>query len=403
MRCGENLEKMKYEPLCDRHSCHDLASSESDTAWQVNDAPYMVAGDVTVRSSDADSPCPVLTVVTVMFFSGTSLSIGYTYYSSAYYGALYARGTESSPITFTSRADTPSPGDWNGIIFNTATDPEQTLFEHCIVEYGNYSNISAYGSPIIRNCVIRHGNAYGIYISTGSLPVVSDNFFTGNGKSAIYSYPNGVENLTGNSGSGNGKDYIEVAGNITSDVTWKKQPLPYGVSGDVTVRYSERDSSTAGLTIEPGVEIRFEPNTGLNVGYYSYGAYYGALWAQGTAESPVIFTSAADAPGPGDWRGINFTDQADDAYSVLEHCVIEYAGNDIHLSNAKPVIQYNTIRNSSNSGIYVYGTGSDDVIISCNNFRDNLYAPVPQQSIWTILHLSPGPRDGSSLLITEPV
>ena len=74
-----------------------------------------------------------------------------------------------------------------------------------------------------------------------------------------------------------------VSGAITQDTTWTLTGSPYIVTGDVTVRYSTYNSSTATLTIEPGVEVRFEPGTGLYVGYYGGRSknYYGALCAQG--------------------------------------------------------------------------------------------------------------------------
>ena len=88
--------------------------------------------------------------------------------------------------------------------------------------------------------------------------------------------------------------------------------------------YISKNSDTAVLTIEPGVEIRFEPGTGLYIGYYIHHYYfpqhfYGALSAQGTAQAPVVFTSNAPTPAPGDWRGIYFRTQTNDALTFLEH------------------------------------------------------------------------------------
>jgi RHS repeat-associated protein len=61
----------------------------------------------------------------------------------------------------------------------------------------------------------------------------------------------------------------------------------------------------------------------------------------------------------------------------MEHCIVEYGGQtnnaNIYSYNAKPTLQYNTIRNSSHSGIYVNGTGSNGVPIKCNNLKDNYY------------------------------
>ncbi|CAB1063320.1 hypothetical protein D1BOALGB6SA_8103, partial [Olavius sp. associated proteobacterium Delta 1] len=48
-----------------------------------------------------------------------------------------------------------------------------------------------------------------------------------------------------------------------------------------TVRHSDFMGSVATLTIDPGVEVRFEPGTGLYIGYKAghpyYHSYYGAL------------------------------------------------------------------------------------------------------------------------------
>ncbi|MCP4671589.1 MAG: hypothetical protein GY857_09805, partial [Desulfobacula sp.] len=67
-----------------------------------------------------------------------------------------------------------------------------------------------------------------------------------------------------------------VSGTISTDTTWTLADSPYIVTGNVQVG---KYSSGATLTIEPGVEIRFNADTHLLIGY-SY--YSGALIAQGT-------------------------------------------------------------------------------------------------------------------------
>jgi methionine-rich copper-binding protein CopC len=183
-----------------------------------------------------------------------------------------------------------------------------------------------------------------------------------------------------------------VSGEITQNTVWTLSGSPYIVTGDVTVRHSSYDYAhsyrangrLAALTIEPGVEVRFSPGTGLYIGKYlntSY-SYWGALKAQGTAEAPVIFTSNAPVPAPGDWKGIYFTSAIDPAATFLEHSVVEYGGHtnnaDIYLSNSKPTVQYNTIRNCGHSGLIVNGTGGNGATIHCNNFRDNLHGVYTQ-------------------------
>ena len=147
-----------------------------------------------------------------------------------------------------------------------------------------------------------------------------------------------------------------VSGEITQNTTWIKANSPYLVTGDITIRHSAMNSNGTALTtltINPGVEVRFEPQTGLYVGKdipnNSWG-YWGALSAVGTEAEPIIFTSNAASPTPGDWKGIYFRTWTVDAASRLEHCVIEYGGltnsSNIYLSSANPPILRNTIQYS---------------------------------------------------------
>ncbi|MFO7716585.1 fibronectin type III domain-containing protein, partial [Desulfosarcina sp.] len=112
-----------------------------------------------------------------------------------------------------------------------------------------------------------------------------------------------------------------VSGNIAQNTTWSMDNSPYVVTGDITVRHSNYDYYThtapasVTLTIEPGVEVRFEPGTGLYIGSHYYGTrgYHGALSVQGTEAEPVLFTSNAASPQPGDWKGIVFRNATHDA------------------------------------------------------------------------------------------
>ncbi len=411
-----------------------------NTTWALAGSPYIVTGDITVRHSDfRDSPAATLTIepgVEVRFAPGTGLYIGYRggVYNHSYYGALAARGTETAPVTFTSNADIPTPGDWKGIYFRDQTNDALTTLDHCVVEYGgrtHNSNLYFFKTdPTIMNSTIRYSSVHGIYFNAAS-PVVKNCFIGENGECGLSltgssnptiggeaagniisdngtfgicssdadpfpavsentilnngSYPikvGAMMNVQNNICSGNGIQAIKILSDtISADAFWKNNGVPYFVSGDVTVRHSEfRDGPTATLTIEPGVEVRFKPGTGLYIGYrggvYNH-PYYGALSAQGTETAPITFTSDAATPTPGDWKGIYFRDQTNDALTLLEHCHVEYGGAshnaDIYLNNAGPALRYNTIRNSSHSGIYVTGTQSNGAAIRCNNLKENLY------------------------------
>ncbi|MCP4684703.1 MAG: hypothetical protein GY867_04565, partial [bacterium] len=215
--------------------------------------------------------------------------------------------------------------------------------------------------PLIRFNNITHNGAYPIRI--GADMRVSDNTFTGNGVEAVE----------------------VVTEEVKSNTTWSNNIPAYIVSGEITVRHSNWTSSGNSfvtLTIEAGVAVRFAPGAGLTIGkpYYSnnpshnYG-YYGALSAKGTTDAPITFTSNADGPAPGDWKGIYIGHHAKDDHTIVEFCVVEYGGAvnnaNIRLYHAKPVIRYSTIRNSSHAGILADSSGCNGANILCNNFRDN--------------------------------
>ena len=151
----------------------------------------------------------------------------------------------------------------------------KVFIENCIVEYAGHAhnaNISlASASPTVKNCVIQYSGSRGIYVDNGSSPLIQDTIFTGNADSPVNIHPVGgqVHRLSGNTGAGNGKNTIEVrGGNITASVTWAKQDFPYAITGDVTVYHTSRTYGEycRKLTIEPGVEVRFNPGTGLYIG-----------------------------------------------------------------------------------------------------------------------------------------
>lgn len=73
------------------------------------------------------------------------------------------------------------------------------------------------------------------------------------------------------------------------------------------------------LTLEAGASLAFKDGAGITVGYYEPAK----LIIKGTAEAPVILTSAGDRVS-GVWRGVTLHNQA--SRSSLEGVVIEYAG-----------------------------------------------------------------------------
>ncbi|MFY0533560.1 hypothetical protein [Nannocystis pusilla] len=138
------------------------------------------------------------------------------------------------------------------------------------------------------------------------------------------------------------------------EATLHDRGVPYHLIAGMLVVGSSGDDRTPGsLTIEPGVQLRFQQGSRLLVQAYDTDeAATGSLRALGTAEKPIVLTSAADTPAPGDWVGITFkgTPAADNR---IEHTTIAYAGGDSGISSYDCALSGDTF--SNNGAVVFYG------------------------------------------------
>lgn len=124
-------------------------------------------------------------------------------------------------------------------------------------------------------------------------------------------------------------------GILTENRTWRRLDSPYIIAGDVRVR------SGAVLTVEPGVEVRF---TQRNLVPDSQGGeipsllVQGALYAVGTEQQPIVFTSAEKAPRIGSWGGLHFMGTTS-AHNVLRHVTVMFAEVGANCEGSLPSIE----------------------------------------------------------------
>jgi hypothetical protein len=137
---------------------------------------------------------------------------------------------------------------------------------------------------------------------------------------------------------GNGIDEIEVSGGTSADflddafddVVIHDRGVPYRMAATTGDEFPGLRSS-AKVSIEPGVVLRFPPGGALVLGERLSGRepdfWSGTLIAVGTAERPIVLTSSEPTPRPGAWRGLFFPHTPRPG-NRLEHVRIEYAGGE---------------------------------------------------------------------------
>ncbi|MEM7536322.1 MAG: right-handed parallel beta-helix repeat-containing protein [Chloroflexota bacterium] len=338
--------------------------------WQNTDIPYVILGNVTVNLGT------MLTInpgVVIKFGDNAYMHVG---------GAFRAIGTPDQAITFTSlkddtllgdtngdqQASIPSMGDWAHIKFLDSSNDNNSTIEHAVVRYAGERGGKRLGtihlesaSPTLVNNTIADSFGYAISSDVHSFPDVSGNHL--------------VRNI------GNGMAIR--AGTMKQSGLWRNTDIPYVVFGELRINQG------AMLTVEPGVNVKFEDD--------SYVYIYGAFRAVGTPDQQITFTSLKDdtilgdtngdqtasIPGAGDWTYIRFFDSSNDANSVIEHATIRYAGEHggrrygaIYMEGASPTISNNTITDNFAQGIW-YDINSAPQMEG-NRFQNNLEGDVVQ-------------------------
>ncbi|AKU92468.1 hypothetical protein [Vulgatibacter incomptus] len=260
-------------------------------------------------------------------------------------GTLIAEGTAERPIRFTGI----DGGKWGHVLVEA---PGVASFRHVTFENGGndrspfHATLIVRGKgdlPLYRDVLVDHVTISGsvgfgaVFTGVAGFKAGSTDLAITKSGSGDEPFPlrvdqNGVGTVPNGNYTGNGVDEILIAVEKESDglresTTFRDFGVPYRVAGQ-SLRVEEGPSGATVLRIDPGVVLKFERASNLEVVHFTgREAATASLVAVGTAEKPILFTSAAESPRGGDWRGLWFG-KIPSKNNKLDHVRIEYAGAD---------------------------------------------------------------------------
>jgi parallel beta-helix repeat protein len=196
--------------------CEVQGIIDSDTTWNPTTCdPYIVTGNLSVQNG---ATLTIQPGTTVKFDSLKALAVQ---------GTLVACGTETSPITFTSKQLSPTPGDWAYIHFASLSadaTPDRdcsgngsgSIIQYAVIEYTGGASVNHNGalriedsSPLIDHNIITDNSASyggGICVWGDGAPRITNNIITDNSDDGIDIYYGSatIENNTISNNTGNG-------------------------------------------------------------------------------------------------------------------------------------------------------------------------------------------------------
>jgi hypothetical protein len=337
----------------------------------------------------------------------------YSNYYILVQGRLEADGTSDadSMITFTSvhddtygnpndtnkngNATAPSAGNWGGIVFDTGSD-DSSILNYCNIHYAQLSSLSRGGrnisggsvttvnsSPQIHNNNISH-TTYGIYAYLSSNPEIWNNHIENTSSTPVALSISADPDFSGNTFLNTGRTALGLIGNeLGTNGTVKRRDVADYTNITYVLLENLIINSGTYVTIEAGVVIKL---------YNIYIYIDGGLSAQGDQENgAIVFTSLRDdnygnpgdtngdgagtSPAAGNWYTIQFRSTADDAYNILNNCLIKYAGYSsnglVSFTNAGGVVSNCDLSDSYAYGIRCDGDSDPTIdgveIINCND------------------------------------
>lgn len=316
---------------------HD-ANITNDETWAAEGSPHVVSGGVRVLDGATLTiePC-----AEVWLEEDAVLGVRK--------GTFSAEGTATKPIRFTGK----DGAAWTKLEFDA---PGIARLAYVTIEGGggagvndqDDTSVDVWGDdtfpadPVlyVDHVTIKGSGGVGIAMHSMATFVEGshDLVITGSGGDAwpyaMSLEEHSIDSLPTGSYTGNKKDeiYLRLRGAGTAgdglkvDATLHDRGVPYRLDGKFNVAVNEDGDRLATLTIEAGVTVKFPKGKFFEIEHWTGDApATGAIRALGTAERPIVLTSAEASPAPGDWGGLWFGN-VPSAQNKLDHVIIEYAG-----------------------------------------------------------------------------
>jgi hypothetical protein len=334
-------------------------------------SPYVIQSTVVVY------PGATLTVepATVLLFGrGNSLDVQG--------GRLDARGTQSDPIVFDAYSANPSPGDWYDLEFGIhPTCPTSQLRFVTIRNCGAapaasgcvyISNLPSTKVVELDAVTISRSAGHGV-IAWGIADFsIKNSTFRDIPKEAFaVSLPATQFNAIGSGNDFGGAAVNIKGGTLSGNTSWSAPGTDIVVTGSISTGWVVEPML---FSLGPGMKFLFARNTGILVDGLTRFA------VRGTADAPVVFSSLASTPKPGDWAGITVVGGGDVRAINASYAVIEFAGGGdtgprggLFLNGplVEAVITDSVIRQNAGQGIYLSCGAQTLPVLSGTTFEAN--------------------------------